>query len=75
MKRLLIVSFAILSFAFSASAQKHSTHSLSLKILYGLEYGYEYKWDSGMALIGRVGAGGEVYTPQKIITLSTVDLI
>ena len=65
MKRLLIASFAILAVAFSASAQKHSTHSFSLRTLYGLEYSYEYKWDSGMALIGRVGAGGEVYSPSK----------
>lgn len=65
MKKLLVSVFAIVTFALSASAQKHSTHSFSLRTLYGLEYSYEYKWDSGMALIGRVGAGGEVYSPSK----------
>ena len=65
MKKLLVSVFAIVTFALSANAQEHSTHSLSLKTLYGLEYGYEYKWNSGMALIGRVGAGGEVYSPSK----------
>ena len=65
MKRFLLLTFAIVAFVFSASAQEHSTHSLSLRTSYGLEYGYEYKWNSGMALIGRVGAGSEVYSPYK----------
>ena len=38
---------------------------LLIEDMYGLEYSYEYKWDNGMALIGRVGAGGEVYSPSK----------
>ena len=65
MKKLLVSVFTIVTFALSANAQEHSTHFFSLRTLYGLEYSYEYKWDSGMALIGRVGAGGEVYSPSK----------
>jgi hypothetical protein len=61
MKRFLLLTFAIEVFVFSASAQEHSIHSLSLRTVYGIEYGYEYKWNSGMALIGRVGAGSEIY--------------
>lgn len=65
MKRFLILTFAIVAFVFSASAQRYSTHSLSLRTSCGLEYGYEYKWDSAISLIGRVGAGSEVYSPYK----------
>ena len=65
MKRFLILTFAIVAFVFSASAQRYSTHSLSLRTSYGLEYGYEYKWNSAISLIGRVGAGSEVYSPYK----------
>ena len=61
MKRFLLLTFAIVVFVFSASAQRYSTHSLSLSTVYGIKYGYEYKWNSGMALIGRVGAGSEIY--------------
>lgn len=65
MKRFLLLTFAIVAFVFSASAQRYSTHSLSLRTSYGLEYGYEYKWDSAISLIGRVGAGSEVYSLYK----------
>lgn len=38
-----------------------SNHTFSLRTLYGIEYGYEYKWKSGMSLIGRIGGGSELY--------------
>lgn len=65
MKKLLILIVSIVVLSFSASAQKHSTHSFSLRTLCGLEYSYEYKWNSGVALIGHIGAGSEVYSPYK----------
>ena len=61
MKKILVSVFAIMAIAFSASAQDNSTHSISLRTLCALEYGYEYQWKSGMSLIGRVGAGSEMY--------------
>lgn len=61
MKKLLVLTFAIMAFTFSANAQKNSNHSVSLRTLYGLEYSYEHKWNSGMSLIGRVGVGSENY--------------
>ena len=46
--------------------QMNSNHSLSLTTMYGIEYGYEYKWDSGISLIGRGGAGSELYASSKV---------
>ena len=45
--------------------QVGSHHSFSVSTLYRLEYSYEYVWNSGMSLIGCIGAGSEAYSPQK----------
>ena len=60
MKKFLVSVFAIIAIAFSASAQNSSTHSFSLRTLYGLEYSYEHQWDGGMSLIGRIGGGSDM---------------
>ena len=60
MKKFLVSVFAIMAIAFSASAQNSSTHSFSLRTLYGLEYSYEHQWDGGMSLIGRIGGGSDM---------------
>lgn len=60
-KTLLLSLFAFMAIAFNASAQNNSTHSITLRTLYGLEYSYEHQWNSGMSLIGRVGGGSEMY--------------
>ena len=45
--------------------QVGSHHSFSVSTPYRLEYSYEYVWNSGMSLIGRIGAGSETYSPSK----------
>lgn len=60
MKKFLVSVFVIMAIAFSASAQNSSTHSFSLRTLYGLEYSYEHQWDGGMSLIGRIGGGSDM---------------
>lgn len=65
MKKLLVAAFAIMAIAFMASAQNNSTHSISLRTIYGIEYSYEHQWNSGMSLIGRVGGGNETYGHSK----------
>ncbi len=60
MKKFLVSVFAIMAIVFSASAQNSSTHSFSLRTLYGLEYSYEHQWDGGMSLIGRIGGGSDM---------------
>ncbi len=60
MKKFLVSVFAFMAIAFSASAQNSSTHSFSLRTLYGLEYSYEHQWDGGMSLIGRIGGGSDM---------------
>lgn len=62
MKKILFCFVAFAFFTINAEAQKNSTHSISLRTLYGIEYSYEHKWDSGMSLIGRVGGGSENYS-------------
>ena len=77
-KNLLILIVALFAFAYSAQAQERNTsvektryeqvgshHSFSVSTLCRLEYSYEYVWKSGMSLIGRIGAGSEVYSPHK----------
>ncbi len=59
-KTILLSVFAIMAIAFSASAQNSSTHSFSLRTLYGIEYSYEHQWDGGMSLIGRIGGGSDM---------------
>ena len=59
-KTILLSLFAFMAIAFSASAQNSSTHSFSLRTLYGLEYSYEHQWDGGMSLIGRIGGGSDM---------------
>ena len=65
MKKLLVAAFAIMAIAFMASAQNNSTHSISLRTIYGIEYSYEHQWNSGMSLIGRVGGGNETHGHSK----------
>ena len=77
-KNLLILMVALFAVTYSAQAQESkvsaekpryeqvgSHHSFSVSTLYRLEYSYEYVWKSGMSLIGRIGAGSEVYSPSK----------
>ena len=47
-KTLLLSLFAFMAIAFNASAQNNSTHSITLRTLYGLEYSYEHQWDGGI---------------------------
>lgn len=73
MKQLIrIIFIGLIFFASSPSlyAQNHSKqvgsmHSFSVSTPYRLEYSYEYAWNCGMSLIGRIGAGSEVYSPYK----------
>lgn len=51
------------------SGKAASNHSVSLTTLYGIEYSYEHRWNSGMSLIGRVGGGSEVYACSDVYTL------
>lgn len=76
-KSLVILIIALFVGAYSAEAQESkstekpryeqvgSHHTFSISTPYRLEYSYEYVWNSGMSLIGRVGAGGEVYSPSN----------
>ena len=77
-KNLLILIVVLFAVTYSAQAQESkvsvekpryeqvgSHHSFSVSTLYRLEYSYEYVWKSGMSLIGRIGAGSEVYSPHK----------
>ena len=76
-KNLLILIVALFAVAYSAEAQESksaakphyeqvgSHHSFSVSTPYRLEYSYEYAWDSGMSLIGRIGAGSEAYSTYK----------
>lgn len=76
-KSLVILIIALFVGAYSAEAQESkstekpryeqvgSHHTFSISTPYRLEYSYEFVWNSGMSLIGRVGAGGEVYSPSK----------
>ena len=68
MKKFLVSVFAIMAIAFSAIAQNSSTHSFSLRTLYGLEYSYEHQWDGGMSLIGRIGGGSDMSGRSKYYT-------
>ena len=78
MKKLIYCLVALFAVTYSAQAQESNTsaekprceqvgshHSFSVSTPYRLEYSYEYVWNSGMALIGRIGAGSEAYSPQK----------
>ena len=78
MKKLIFCIVALLAVAYSAEAQESNTsaeklryeqvgshHSFSVSTLYRLEYSYEYVWNSGMSLIGRLGAGSEAFSPYK----------
>lgn len=76
-KSLVIIIIALFIGAYSAEAQESkstakpryeqvgSHHSFSVSTPYRLEYSYEHVWNSGMSLIGRIGAGSEVYSPYK----------
>ena len=76
-KSLVILIIALFAGAYSAEAQESkstvkpryeqvgSHHSFAVSTPYRLEYSYEYVWNSGMALIGRIGAGSEAYSPYK----------
>lgn len=76
-KCLLILIVALFAVVYSAEAQESkstakpryeqvgSHHSFSVSTPYRLEYSYEHVWNSGMSLIGRIGAGSEVYSPYK----------
>ena len=77
-KNLLILIVALFTVGYSAQAQENNTsaekpryeqvgshHTFSVSTIYRLEYSYEYVWKSGMSLIGRIGAGSEVYSPNK----------
>ena len=73
MKYLIKVSFIgliclILSpslYAQTNSRHVGSIHSFSISTPYRLEYSYEHVWNSGMSLIGRIGGGSEVYSPDS----------
>lgn len=52
-------------YAQTHSKQVGSMHSFSVSTPCRFEYSYEYVWNSGMSLIGRIGAGSEAYSPQK----------
>ena len=76
-KSLVIIIIALFIGAYSAEAQESkstakpryeqvgSHHSFSVSTPNRLEYSYEHVWNSGMSLIGRIGAGSEVYSPYK----------
>ena len=77
-KSLLILFVALFAVTYSVQAQESkssqekplyeqvgSHHSFSVSTIYRLEYSYEHVWKSGMSLIGRIGAGGESYSPYK----------
>ena len=76
-KSLVILIIALFVGAYSAEAQESkstekpryeqvgSHHSFAVSTPYRLEYSYEYVWNSGMSLIGRIGAGSETYSPGK----------
>ena len=76
-KSLVFLIIALFAGAYSAEAQEDkssvkpryeqvgSHHTFSVSTPYRLEYSYEYVWNSGMSLIGRIGAGSEAYSPQK----------
>ena len=77
MKKLIFCILALFAVVYSAEAQESkstskpryeqvgSHHSFSVSTPYRLEYSYEHVWESGMSLIGRIGAGSEVYSPYK----------
>lgn len=77
MKKLIFCILALFAVVYSAEAQESkstskpryeqvgSYHSFSVSTPYRLEYSYEHVWESGMSLIGRIGAGSEVYSPYK----------
>ena len=78
MKKLVYCLMALFAVTYSAQAQESNTsaekpryeqigshHSFSVSTPYRLEYSYEYVWNSGMSLIGRIGAGSEAYSPYK----------
>lgn len=76
-KSLLILILALFVGTYCAEAQEDkstakpryeqvgSHHSFSVSTPYRLEYSYEYVWNSGMSLIGRIGAGSETYSSGK----------
>ena len=55
--------------------QVGSMHSFSVSTPYRLEYSYEYVWNSGMSLIGRIGAGSEAYSPQNTTMNGVMDSV
>ena len=86
-KNLLILIVALFAVTYSAQAQESkstekpryeqvgSHHSFSVSTPYHLEYSYEYVWNSGMSLIGRIGAGSEAYSPQNTTMNGVMDSV
>ena len=77
-KYLAILIVGLFAVTYSAQAQESNTsaekpryeqigshHSFAVSTPYRLEYSHEYVWNSGMSLIGRIGAGSETYSPYK----------
>ena len=77
MKKFIFCIVALFAVVYSAEAQESkstakpryeqvgSHHSFSVSTPYRLEYSYEHVWNSGMSLIGRIGAGSEIYSPYE----------